>query len=86
MILAILVGFLSSFLIVKAKLTFSEPSFIINKTKDIKIKDVLKLVVDYNSAYNYYYKYSIVRTYHAGKWNIYTTNDTLSTELKKEEK
>ncbi len=85
MLLGFCICIFCSFLIVKSKVRADEPSFVITKTHDLKTKEALKVVKYYDASKTYYYKYSINRTYHVGNWGIYTSNDTLSTELKSEE-
>lgn len=74
----------SSFMIARAKVKVNEPSFMITKTKDLNLRETRKLVDKADLSKNYYWKFTIQRTYHASKYGIYITNDTLSREIKQE--
>lgn len=76
----------SSYVIVKNKVKKDEPTFVIKETNDIKDSEAQKMVERYDPTKQYYWKYTIRKTYHSKGLKIYTTQDTLSRELKLENK
>jgi hypothetical protein len=75
-----------SYTIVKNKIEKNQPSFVITKTKDINDQTAKKLVVNYKPEKQYYWKFRIQKTYHSNGMRIFTSSDTLTRELKLEDK